>query len=343
MLKIKLISLLLPIKFAVFISNPYPIKDKLIKNQTVPIPIKDIAAESHRNKGKPSCANLIISPGDLLISEVLFNPRTGGVDFVEIYNNSNHEIDLKELQLANVNTAGAIANVKNVSPKQLMIAPGSYWVITTNQNNIKQNYQAKFPTHFVQISSLPAFNNDKGSVILQSNGLVLDRLNYDAKVHHPLIREEDGISIERVSFTVATNEPGNFKSAAATAGFATPTYENSQSAIAGGNDVHLLSKTFSPDGDNFEDLLTLSYQLDQNSSVATVNIYSDKGRLVRKLIKNQTIGTNGILTWDGLEDSGSVAGIGIYIVLFDIFDLQGNTKRFKNNCVLAGKLNKRII
>jgi hypothetical protein len=339
MLKIKLISLLLPIKFAVFISNPYPIKDKLIKNQTVPIPIKDIAAESHRNKGKPYGTNLIISPGDLLISEVLFNPRTGGVDFVEIYNNSNHEIDLKELQLANVNTAGAIANVKNVSPKQLMIAPGSYWVITTNQNNIKQNYQVKFPTHFVQISSLPAFNNDKGSVILQSNGLVLDRLDYDAKVHHPLIREEDGISIERVSFTVATNEPGNFKSAAATAGFATPTYENSQSAIAGGNDVHLLSKTFSPDGDNFEDLLTLSYQLDQNSSVATVNIYSDKGRLVRKLIKNQTIGTNGILTWDGLEDSGSVAGIGIYIVLFDIFDLQGNTKRFKNNCVLAGKLN----
>ncbi|MFD2286409.1 lamin tail domain-containing protein [Pedobacter petrophilus] len=311
----------------------------MIKNQTVSIPTKDITAESHRNKGKPCDANSIISQGDLLISEVLFNPRTGGVDFVEIYNNSNHEVDLKELQLANVNAAGTIANVKNVSTKQLMIAPGSYWVITTNHNNVKQYYQTTFPTHFVQISSLPAFNNDKGTVILRSNGQVLDRLNYDAKIHHPLIRDEDGISIERVSFTVATNEPGNFKSAAALAGFATPTYQNSQREISGEDDVILLSKTFSPDGDNFEDLLSLNYQVAQNSSLATVNIYSDKGKLVRKLVKNQTIGAKGVLTWDGLDDNGSISAIGIYVILFDIFDLQGNTKRFKNTCALAGKLN----
>ncbi|WP_424059511.1 hypothetical protein, partial [Pedobacter sp.] len=67
----------------------------------------------------------------MLISEILFNPRSGGVDFVEIYNNSNHEIDSKELQLANAKAAGAPASIKNVSSAKLMIAPGSYWVITT--------------------------------------------------------------------------------------------------------------------------------------------------------------------------------------------------------------------
>ncbi|WP_165499772.1 lamin tail domain-containing protein [Pedobacter frigidisoli] len=281
----------------------------------------------------------IINRGDILISEVLFNPKTGGVDFVEIYNNSGHEIDLKELQLANANTAGEPASIKNVSAVKLMIAPSTYWVITINQANIKQNYQAKFPNQFVQLSSLPAYNNDKGSVILLSNNQILDRLDYNAKIHHPLIQDEDGISLERVSFSVGANESGNFKSAAATVGYASPTYKNSQELNGGENYARLLSKTFSPDGDNFEDLMTLEYQVAENASLANVNVYNDKGRLVRKLLKNQTIGTNGALTWDGLNDDGQKAAIGIYVVLFDVFDLNGNTKRFKNTCVLAGKLN----
>lgn len=339
MVKITLISLLLPIKIASVIFYPSGITERKMNGVCSCIPINyldSFIAVQHR-KAEPALK--IISKGDILISEVLFNPRTGGVDFVEIYNNSNHEIDLKELQLANANASGEPASIKTVSAAKLMIAPGSYWVITTNQANIKLNYQVKLPNQFAQISSLPSFNNDKGSIILLSNNQVLDRLDYNAKIHHPLIQDEDGISLERVSFSLGANEAGNFKSAAATVGFATPTYKNSQERSGDENYARLLSKTFSPDGDNFEDVLTLEYQIAQPASLATVNIYGDKGRLVKKLLKNQTIGTNGSLTWDGTDDQGQKAVIGIYIVLFDVFDLNGNMKRFKNTCVLAGKLN----
>jgi len=339
MLKIKLISLLLPIKIAAIIFNPNPVRNEGTKNITEHIPKTNIIANALRNRGRPAAASFIVSQGDVLISEVLFNPRSGGVDFVEIYNNSGHDIDLKELKIANISKTGKIANIKSVSTKKLIMAASTYWVITTNQNNIKLNYTVRFPNQFAQIRTLPAYNNDKGTVILLSNNQLLDRLDYNAKIHHPLIQDEDGISIERVSFNIPSNDPGNFKSAAATAGFATPTDRNSQSLIDGNNEVHLLSKTFSPDGDNFEDILKLTYQITQNASLATVSVYSDKGRLIRKLVKNQTIGTSGILTWDGLDDRGNMANVGIYIILFDVFDLQGNTKRFKNTCVLAGKLN----
>jgi len=190
----------------------------------------------------------------------------------------------------------------------------------------------------VQISSLPAFNNDKGVVILLSNNQVLDRLDYNSKTHHPLIQDEDGISLGRVSFNAGANEAGNFKSAAATSGFATPTYRNSQELTDDENFARFISKTFSPDGDNFEDLMILQYQLAANESLATVNIYNDKGKLVRQLLKNQTIGTNGNLTWDGVGENGEKAAVGIYVILFEIFDLNGNTKRIKNTCVLARKL-----
>ncbi|MCX3266102.1 lamin tail domain-containing protein [Pedobacter agri] len=339
MVKITLISLLLPIKIASIIFTPSIETRKETGGICTSSPISFCYNFFEIKNQKVRPALKIISKGDILISEVLFNPRTGGVDFVEIYNNSGHDIDLKELQLANANTAGEPANIKNVSSAKLMIAPGSYWVITTNQANIKLNYQVKFPNQFAQISSLPAFNNDKGSVILLSNNQVLDRLNYNAKIHHPLIQDEDGISLERVSFSLDSNEPGNFRSAAATVGFATPTYKNSQEKSGNENYARLVSKTFSPDGDRFEDVMTLEYQLDQPASLATVNIYSDKGQLVKRLLKNQTIGTNGNLTWDGLDEQGQKAAIGIYIILFDVFDLNGNTKRFKNTCVLAGKLN----
>ena len=335
MVKIQLISLLLHVNFALNNLNPVSADDQGDRLLRPPIPNKLV----NRSGITPGIPLRIISKGDILISEVLFNPRAGGVDFVEIYNNTSHEVDLKDLQLANVNSAGEPASIKNVSAVKLMIPAGSYYVITSNQANIKENYHAIFPAQFVQISSLPAFSNDKGSVVLLSNSVVIDRLNYSAKVHHPLIQDEDGISIERVSFSVDTNEPSNFKSAAAVAGFATPTYKNSQEASGDENFVRLTRKTFSPDGDGFDDTLNLDYQVAENSSLATVNIYTDKGRLIRKLLRNQTIGTSGTLSWDGLDDTGLKAGIGIYVVVFDVFDLNGHAKRFKNTCVLAGKLN----
>lgn len=335
MVKITLISLLLYFKFTVDILSSI-FSTEFIGNDT--FYISTFAKKSPITIKQRNPFN-IISKGDILLSEILFNPKLGGVDFVEIYNNSNHEIDLKELQLANANAAGEPASIKNVSSSKLMIAPGSYWVITTNQANIKLNYQTKFPNQFVQISSLPAFNNDKGVVILLSNNQVLDRLDYNSKTHHPLIQDDDGISLERVSFNASANEAGNFKSAAATSGFATPTYKNSQELTGDENFARLISKTFSPDGDNFEDLMILEYQLAANASLATVNIYNDKGKLVKQLLKNQTIGTNGNLTWDGVGENGQKAAVGIYVILFEFFDLKGNTKRIKSTCVLAGKRN----
>ena len=280
-----------------------------------------------------------IEKDDILISEILFNPKPGGVDFVEVFNHTNQPLDLKDLRLANLDSNGVISNVKSVSDKNTLINPNAYWVLSTNTANVKLNYFTQNPDNFVLLSSFPAYNNDKGSVVLLSNNIIIDRFDYSSKNLHPLIQDGDGISIERVSFDVSANASGNFKSAAATVGFATPTYKNSQEASGDESYARVVSKTFSPDGDNFEDVMTVEYQVAENSSLATVSIFTDKGKLVRKLLKNQTIATKGTLTWEGLDDHGAQAAIGIYVVLFDVIDLQGNTKRFKSTCVLAGKLN----
>ena len=83
---------------------------------------------------------LILIPGniaanDILISEVLFNPKTGGVDFVEVYNNTNKILDLKELTISN-----PIASSKTkraISTTSVYIRPKTYWVLTANPEIIK--------------------------------------------------------------------------------------------------------------------------------------------------------------------------------------------------------------
>jgi len=278
---------------------------------------------------------------DILISEVLVNPKIGGVDFIEIYNNSNQILDLKELQLANVNTNGLVANVKNVSLSTVYMPAKTYWVLTTNPTNIIENYEVKYPGQFVKMSSLPAYNNDKGSVVLLGSAGILERFDYNEKMHIALLKNADGVTLERVSFLKEANEPGNFKSAAMAVGFATPTYQNSQveDPALNQNEVVISNKIFSPDGDNFEDLLQINYLFVNNGQFATVNIYNDKGLLVRRLQKNVTVGTAGSFIWDGLNDTGQQSKMGIYVVKFDVFALNGKSQSFRQTCVLAKKLN----
>jgi hypothetical protein len=49
---------------------------------------------------------------DLVINEVLFNPLTGGEDFVELYNRSEKYINLKDYSLASID-ADTVSNLKS--------------------------------------------------------------------------------------------------------------------------------------------------------------------------------------------------------------------------------------
>ncbi len=279
--------------------------------------------------------------GDILISEILVNPKKDGVDFIEIYNATDQLLDLKNLQLANADANGNPVNVRNVSNVSLLMPAKTYWVLTTNPVLVKTQYQADFPEQFVKMASMPAFNNDKGTVLLLSSLKLIDQLHYFEDMHLALLRNADGVSLERVSFARPADEPGNFKSAAASAGFATPTYRNSQEEDSQilANSVTLGSKTFSPDGDGFEDQLQIDYSFVSNGRLASVSIYSDKGVLVRKLQRNTSIATSGSFSWDGTNDNGQRSNIGIYVVQFDTFALNGRRESFRRACVLAAKLN----
>lgn len=285
----------------------------------------------------------ILMPGtinakDILISEVLFNPKTGGVDFVEVYNNTNKILDLKELTISNPTATSTTK--RSISTTSVFIRPKTYWILTANPEIIKQHYEVKNPNQMVQVASMPAYNNDKGTVAVWKSDDLVDELSYTEKMHHALLKDVKGVSLERISFAKSGNDAGNLQSAAASVGFATPTYQNSQNEESSvKNTIVVANKTFSPDNDGFEDLLEINYHFKENGNLATINIYTDKGVLVRRLARNITMPIRGTINWDGLNDGGQLCKVGLYVLKFEVFNVNGHTDHFKQTCVLAAKLN----
>jgi hypothetical protein len=188
---------------------------------------------------------------------------------------------------------------------------------------------------------MPSMSNESGSVaVTLRNGLIIDMFSYSEDMHFPLLLDTEGVSLERISPDRPTKERLNWHSASKMGGYATPGLQNSQFGIVPENhDAFALSPgIFSPDNDGYNDNLFISYTFPEPGIVATVTIYDATGHLTCNLVNNELCGTTGCWSWDGVDNSGGKALIGMYVVLLETFDLNGKVKRYKKTAVLGGKL-----
>ncbi|MGJ1433342.1 lamin tail domain-containing protein [Sphingobacterium spiritivorum] len=266
-------------------------------------------------------------PQDIIINEILFNPKPGGVDFVEIYNNSIEDINLQNWKIGKYN----IADTVHYFPA------GHYRLLTTNGTIVKQHYPATDLNNLIQLRTLPAYTNISGVVTLRYQEQIIDSLFYTENMHSPFITNKRGISLERQQYKEDTNTPGNFRSSATSAEGATPGYQNSRYSdkIFKKNNFFLTSRTFSPDGDSFEDLLFINYEIQVENAMISLSIVNDRGHMINRLIRNKSIGSSGQITWDGRTENGSPAPPGIYLYIVELYDNQGFNRTFRGSFVLA--------
>jgi len=278
--------------------------------------------------------------GDLVINEVLFNPYTGGADFVEIYNNSTKFINLQNWNLANLEN-DSIDNYDELTSNPKLILPGEFVLLTKDGQAVENDYMNAVTSTFLQMGALPTYSNDEGEVYLINNlNMVVDSFYYTDDMHFALLNSEDGVSLERIDYDRPSNDETNWHSAAEDVGFATPGYENSQYLKANTDDgeITVSPLTFSPDNDGVDDVANIAYHFPSPGFVASIIIYDSKGRLIKNLIQNELLGTSGTFSWDGINENAEKARIGIYIIFVEAFDLDGNIKTFKKTVVLAGHL-----
>jgi len=293
------------------------------------------------NEAKAGLAEDALSR-DIVINEILFNPRPNAYDYVEIYNRSNKIIDANRLYIANRNSSGALNSIKKLSDVPFYIFPDDYFVLTEDATSLQHEYMISNSQNVLVLSSLPSMPDDKGTIVItNSQGNVVDEISYSEKWHFGLINNDEGVALERIDPNDSTQKQTNWHSAASTTGYGTPTYKNSQykqNNLVNAT-IEVNPKVFSPDNDGYDDIATISYQLKEPGYVANVSILDANGRLVRYFVKNALLGLKGSWNWDGLNEKGQKLPVGTYIIFTEIFNLQGKKQQFKNTVVLAKKLN----
>lgn len=284
----------------------------------------------------------MVPPRAVVINEILFDPKPGGSDYVELYNRSDSAVDLRTLFLTNRTGSGNYGVLKKLSDTTLHLPPGGYVVFTEDAAVLARQYFVKAPDAVVEVASLPSYANAEGTVVLaDSSKNVVDEVQYNEDWHFPLLADAEGVALERIDPDGVSGEKSNWRSAASDAGYGTPGYQNSQYGLFQNPIVHfsISPNIFSPNGDGVDDLATISYSMTEGGAVANIFVYDASGRQVRHLVKNAVLGTIGKFSWDGLDERNQRLPVGQYIFYTEIFTLQGKKQHFKNVVVLARRLN----
>lgn len=277
-------------------------------------------------------------PGDLVINEVLFNPFPDANDFVEIYNKSDKEFPLKSLFLASRDNELELTQIYSLAGDNHLIQPQSYVALTVDTDGVFPYYSIKCSECFQQVAKMPSYNNDKDYVVLLNENMeIVDELYYTDDLHNPLLKDVDGISLERTDINEPTNDPNNWHSASTESGYATPGYENSQ--IIQENiqkpKVTFSTESFSPNNDGFHDDYRIDIQTEKPGYMINTWIFDSSGRMIVQLAQNEILGTSDEFIWNGTDETGQRQPLGVYITLVELFDTDGHVYRFKDGVVLT--------
>ena len=87
--------------------------------------------------------------------------------------------------------------------------------------------------------------------------------------------------------------------------------------------------------DGRDDYVMIEYTFPEPGYVANITIFDSNGLPVNKLVQNALCGIKGQFRWDGNGTGNSALRKGHYIILTDVFNINGKTKRYKNTVALV--------
>ena len=280
---------------------------------------------------------------DIIINEILFDAWLDDGEYVELYNRSDKVIDLRQLLFSRINADIYDTAYYSVQPNAGQIFPDEYLLLCKNKESVLDVYYSENPDMIYDFDNFPLLPNTEGQVLLSKasdKSAVIDMLSYNENMHHPLLNNTRGISLERLSPEGETSDLKNWQSAAANVNYGTPAYQNSQFQEKTDNEeiIQITPNIFSPDLDGFDDILQINYKFPESGNTINLIIYNARGQRIRYLVKNELAGLSGQFFWDGTTEEGDKAALGIYILYFEYFDLNGKVEKIKKTCVLGGKL-----
>jgi hypothetical protein len=261
------------------------------------------------------------------------DPAGDESEYLELYNNSGKVFDLSLLYLGGSSSTAATAFTG--IHRQLM--PAGFMALTTGKDEITARYPCAVEESVFRADRLPALPDDEGRLILYDRNMnVIDRVDYSSTMHMMFLSGTEGVALEKVSPAFPSDVESNWHSATTACNYGTPGAPNSVlvDASEAGEGLTLSSGRISPDGDGFEDLVSVGVFPGGEENLISVTVFSDRGYPVRRLAERATAGAGAQFVWDGLSDSGARLPAGLYMIIAESCSTSGSSLRWKKVCAL---------
>ncbi|MDD2797818.1 MAG: lamin tail domain-containing protein [Bacteroidales bacterium] len=278
------------------------------------------------------------APQDVVINEILFNPRPNGGDYVEILNRSQNIIDLSKLYLSSKKSDGSFQTGVKLADTSTPFFPNEILVFTTDKSNIINEYPTSIDKNVVQLSSLPSMPDTEGNIqLINSSAEVIDGLSYSEKMHHPFVKNPEGVSLERLNSEQPTSDSNNWQSASSEAGWGTPGRENSQQSKESNEskEFWLENETVTPDNNGQDDQLRIHYSLSESGYTANIRVYSPSGKLISAIVSNSILSSEGLIAWSATDTTGRLLNPGLYLLFIEYYRFNKSPTRIKLPIVIG--------
>lgn len=270
------------------------------------------------------------SVADVVINEILFNPVPGGNDFVEIFNASDKFLRLRNWTIERISKK---ENLKSGLFPSMLLQPYCFLLLTSDPLLLK-NYFPMVPDSLIMKVPLPSLPDDSATLILLNEKRKrIDSVHYDEQYHLSLIRNNEGLSLERITSAVPAVSRENWRTPAF--GLPTPGRKNSVS-----HGIRLDQSFFKPYPTVFslsdpESFTLINYELSGPDNFFSVSVFDFEGRKIKELVNNMNPGTSGFIRWDGDRSDGRPADPGFYLIVADVYNQAGQNARYRSRVVVV--------
>ncbi|MCC6864977.1 MAG: lamin tail domain-containing protein [Ignavibacteria bacterium] len=195
--------------------------------------------------------------GRVIINEIMYAPGSNECEWVEIFNNSDSVVNLKNWKISDNSLAQII-----ITSGDKFLSPQSYLVIAQN-NTIFNNHPGIDSGKVILNSSLPSLNNTGDAVIIYKlNSLVSDRVDYLSSWGG------SGVSLERIEINGVSSDSSNWANSIGCEG-STPALINSiSSAVHYTRNDLIINEIMAAPLSGFPEYIELYNPTNQNINIA---------------------------------------------------------------------------
>ncbi|MBU3740670.1 MAG: hypothetical protein FGM24_00130 [Candidatus Kapabacteria bacterium] len=240
------------------------------------------------------------------ITEVMFAPRSGQCDYAEVYNGTADTIDIDGWMLVDqsLDTVRADGHV--------MLPPGGYGVVATDTIVRRMMHDtARANVALVKRS----FNIDAGGedvTLLNPSGFAVDLARVDPARHVSELADTRGVALEKLEPSLVGADRASWTSSGDLAG-GTPGRRNSVAI-----DLPPFRRGQIDVGSAWPYAIRFRHPF--RHAAAFLQVATTDGAIVRTLLDNVIVGSEGSITWDGLDDAGMELPRGPYVAVFTALD-----------------------